>query len=887
MQTEQDLSLFGLFQTEAAAYPEKKALYFKTENNYLSLTYGDLLSLSCKLGNFFANKGLKKGDHIAIIMENSHLWPISLMAALSCSLTAVPLNPQLDFIDIHFFLTHSNTKFMVISKPIYDKYRDAFKESTLDYYVLENLAAIKTMPDYERTQKKVSAKDKDSALIVYTSGTTEDPKGVVLSHKNLISNIDSIKKMKLMKKTDCVISFLPLYHTYSLMVTCLLPLLIGASISYPKRLELTEITDCLKQTRTSFFVGVPSIFSLVHEKIKKRIQTRSLSSFFLQALINLLFELRKITGINLAKPLLKPVHGSFPKELRFLVSGGAKLPPRIILDFFKWGFTVIEGYGLTETSPVVSFSRPNNLVPESVGKAIPDVKISITDADENGIGEIAIQGENVFSEYYKQKKITTEALENGWFKTGDLGSIDKKGFLFITGRKKEIIVLPSGENIIPSEVEAHYSQSKIIKEICVFSDEPIESSKQETLSAVILPDYEKLAASQVTQIKDKVRWEIENLSRTILPFKRIQNYLIITEELEKTPLGKIKRYAVKAKYSPLEKQQEKQKEISESDQAILEDPKTQTILDFLTKELNRPVSLADHLELDLGLDSLEQIGIFIELQKHYGTELKEEDFTGLSTVKEVVALLKNTSETTVHKTDSLDWQKVLTQNPDDKLQPSVCLTQSLTVKILSILLLGILKTITFIFFRLKVKGKKNLPKTGPYLICPNHTSFLDGPIVAAALDIRTILSTYFLGSADYLNSPLIRWANKLLRLVAIEPNSNITEQMTTSAFILNNKKNLCVFPEGARSPNGEISDFKRGTAILIKELNIPVIPVIISGAYDAWPPFQKRPRCGTIKLVFGERIEPQDLSALEGNGDVYKTISEKLREKLISLQKSL
>jgi long-chain acyl-CoA synthetase len=723
---------------------------------------------------------------------------------------------------------------------------------------------------------------------VYTSGTTATPKGVILTHENLLSNFESLIQLNLITPDDCLISLLPLHHTYPFMVNLLLPILLGSKISFPLNLNLEEILDCLKKTNVTIFIGVPRIFTLLHEKIKNNLKTIPFfKKHLLQASLSAALFLRKHSQINLSKLLLTELHQKFGTHLRAMASGGAKLNAKVAGDFYKWGFSILEGYGLTETSPVVAFNMPDNFKIGSVGKPIPGVEVKIHEPDQAEIGEIIVKGKNVTSGYYKDSETTRQSIKNGWFFTRDLGYIDKDGFIFITGRKNETIVLSSGKKISPEELETYYSKSPYIKELCVFL--PAGAQDKDLLTAVILPNLEYFRSQGMAQIKHRIRIEVENLSLKLPAFKRIKKYIVISENLPKTLLGKLKRFEVAKKYSAdAQAIEEREKtELSTEDTLLVSTPLSQKALAHLTQRAKRPVNLDDHLELDLGLDSLERINLFFELKKIAGFELDEQQFFDLSvaTVRDILIKLRAAARTLPQKEEHLNWGNILNNTLKKQITTAISIHQSRLAKIANLPFALIIGITARALFLLKVKGKNNIPKKGPFIFCPNHASYLDGPLFASALGFTTQLNTYFLGYSAYFDTPFISWAKHLLRLIPIDPASKLADTLMLCGYVLKNSKILCMFPEGSRSPDGEIKDFKRGIGILIKELNIPVIPVYIKGTHNAWPPGKTLPHPAKVEIIFGKKLTLEGLTRnLNKNVDIYQNIANNLREELLKLR---
>ena len=881
-------NIFYAFKKICDDHPQDKAIYFKKSENYEFITYQKLQIESLKLGKYLIDKGIKKGDAVAIVMENHPNWPTAFMGIMYCGAKAVPLSPQQEVSELNNFFIHSQVKQILTSASLYPKIKEFLKDENISITCLDSEDTVEELGSYRRKEifpPQIGAEE--AACIIYTSGTTQRPKGVVLTHKNLLSNVNSLKESGLVTSKDCFISLLPLYHTYPLMVNLILPLLLAAKISYPPHIELNQMVDCIQKTEVTVLTVVPKLLSMFHQKIKKAIELSYFKKMAIETLLYLSLPLKKCLKINPAKIVLKELHAKFGKQFRLIISGGAKLKSEIARDLHKWGFMVLEGYGLTETSPVVSFNIPSRFKIGSTGKSIPGVEIEINQPDETGSGEISIKGENVFSGYFKEEKLYQETVKNGWFFTGDLGYMDKDGFLYLTGRRKEIIVLSSGKKVNPQEVEQHYSQSPYIEEICLFLSEPGRNNNEDVLTAVILPDYKQFQDERITQIRDKIRWEIEKLSLVLPAYKRLKKHLIINNSLPKTILGKIKRYEVEKKYAHItEEKEERTKELSPQDLELLASPICGRTLAYFSAELKRPLNLDDHLELDLGLDSLEQIGLFFGFQDALSVEISEEQFLGVSTIRGVLKKIKASSEAASLKETALNWREILHSPVKEDIKASISLRQSSTAKVINIIFLWMLKFITHTVFPLRVNGKENLPEKGPFILCPNHTSYLDGLILASSLDSSALFKTYFLGFAAYLKHPLIVWTNKLLRLIPIDTASSLMDSLKMCAFILGESKILCMFPEGIRSTNGKLGEFKRGVGILVKELNVPVVPVYIRGTYEAWPFFKRLPKLNKLSLSFGKLLTPGELaSGGEYKVDIYKNIVDNLKREILNLKK--
>lgn len=884
---EQDL--FSLFSRSAQKHAQKTACQIKENSSYTAYSYSKLHQLALKTATLLNREGLTPQDKVAILLENSPLWPVIYFGIIARGAAAVPLDTKLTPEEINNIMRDSQSKILFSSPELYLPLQDRLKN--IPGFKKAILYPFPEILGQDVLQEAINKnKPDDVASLLYTSGTTASPKGVMLTHKNLSSNFESISKIKIINSDDTIVSLLPLHHSYPFMITIVSPLLTGAKIVFLNSLKSEDMLTCLKETQATLLVGVPQLFYLLHKAIYEKIGQAG--PFF--SILKITNSTGRFFGINLNKLLLKKMHLRFGGHLRFFISGGARLDPKVASELSLLGFDMLEGYGLTETSPVVTFNPPKAGKTGSVGIPVPDVRLRIHNPDKQGVGEVLIQGPNVMKGYYKRPEETSEVFINlekdgksSWFNSGDLGFIDKKGYLFLTGRSKEVIVLSSGKNIYPEEIEAHYLKNPYIKEICVFE---LISEGLSSLHAVVLANTEYFREAKEVNIQGKMRWLIENLSRELPSYKRIMGFTIAREELPKTRLGKLKRYEIKALYS-----REKTNKYPGSKAQPKEDLHANTeleskIIQFLSRELKAKVHINSHLELDLGIDSLSRVELAIGLEKLLNISIPEEAMAETFTVAElagkITKILHNDKGFTPQSSQKSSWSKIIQVSPRQEILDKISLYPKFTDKLISFILFGLFHLLFKVFWQLKIEGRENLPKNKPFIICPNHSSYLDGFAVAAGVGIQHELNLFFLGYSGYFQHPAIRWAIKIARLIAIDPAINLTDAMQASAFVLRNKKCLCIFPEGERSVNGELKEFKKGVGILIKETDCLVVPCCIHGSYQAWPRERRLPRPYPVKVIFSRPCDQEELKAQVADyntEDEYEKISLGLRKKAASL----
>ncbi|MFH0764071.1 MAG: AMP-binding protein [Candidatus Omnitrophota bacterium] len=644
-------SMYEYFSEVVKARSAERAIFFKREDRWQSLSFDEVYSQSISLGNALYSYDIRPADRIAIMIGNQPEWPISFMAVQYIGSVAVPIDINLSADDIKRQIEYSGAKAVLATERMRLDLKSVLPD--LKVYLVDSkefrdrLKAFSAVEDKEIFRETGPVADDMTAAMFYTSGTTSEPKAVMLTQKNLLSNLRSFRKLGIIKPGYVFISLLPLHHTYSFMVTCLVPLLEGGHISYPSILNSEEIIDCIKATKVDVMAGVPRFFDILHRNIRDRLDKEPP---VIRATVNLVqnicWLIRERFKINISKILFSKLHHRMGNSLNYMISGGACLDPKVAYDFFRWGYTMLEGYGLTESSPVITFNTPSVFRIGSVGKPIPEVEVKIIDPDNSGIGEIAVHGSNIMKGYYKRPEETSRVIKNEWFFSGDLGRIDKDGFLYITGRRDEILILGSGKKVNPEEIENHYSSSPYIKEICVaVSTGGVSAPPQGTITAVVVPDEKKFHQEGQANIEEKVRQGLADLSHGLNTYKRIQGLVIRKSPLPRTPMGKLMRHKISCECTDMPVHSAAmRKDLSDDDLALLSSDACKKALGFIAAYVKKKsVNLNDHLELDLGLDSLGRIELLMELGRLWNIQLSDSQAFELfyaNTIKELILRAK-------------------------------------------------------------------------------------------------------------------------------------------------------------------------------------------------------------------------------------------------------
>ncbi|MDD5432535.1 MAG: PEP-CTERM/exosortase system-associated acyltransferase [Candidatus Omnitrophica bacterium] len=642
--------LYDIFRDRVKGQPDAPAIYYKTQAGYCFSSYAQLHDEVVRLGNFLYKQGVRELDKVDILLNNSPAWATAFMAIQYLKAIAVPLDTTLVEEELQERVFHCNPKILICDKNNLEKASSLIKEikKYISVIVVDDAEVseqIHNSSNQERSGQTLPFKNQ-AAVYFFTSGTSGPSKVVMLSHRNLISNASGIAKVGSLKTTDSFICLLPFYHSYALMTTCILPLLFGAKITFPPTMNPKDLRECMNLAHVTVLTGVPQIFSVFHHRIKDSLNKLPvLKRLFLRVVMEVSWALRKYLKVNLSGVLLKELHNSFSPNLRVMITGGAHLDKEITLDFFKWGFTLLEGYGLSETSPIVAWNSPGNYRIGSVGKLLPGVQVKLFQLDRQGAGEITIKGPNVMLGYYQNPEITSRSLLGGWFLSGDIGYFDKEGYLYILGRRDELVVLSSGKKVSLEELESHYSLSRYVKEVCVLALTQkgfVEKSKQ--LVAVVVPNLESFpgGASQES-IEQAIRDDFKSFSGDLSEYKRVRGLVISNKPLPRTALGKIMRHKVERQLQSLKKTTQGTIEQQEVDREIAQLPEAEKVLRFLSQRLKRKVNLTDHLEIDLGFDSLARIELLLELQKEFNVTVPDTaavEFAQARTVQDIIRKLK-------------------------------------------------------------------------------------------------------------------------------------------------------------------------------------------------------------------------------------------------------
>ena len=637
-------TLTGRLAAVAREAPDRVAIIHQAGDAVRKYTYGRLYRDSLAVAGWLQAQGVQPGDRVAILLENRPEWPMSYFGALLAGAVAVPLDPvsRWDLIQYALEQTRARVIFTFPQAPLtqlknsrswkrlwwWGKPRDSGGKISNFTEVLKS-----SVDQAETPGLRPDAPD-ELASIIYTSGTTGIPKGVMLSHQNFLANFQGIAQLNAIRPEDNFLAILPLHHAFPFTATLLMPLFSRARITYLDTLKAEAILRCIKEQRVTILVLTPQVLQHFYQGMQRQLRQMPWPLRpLLLAYLNFSRRVGRWLGVNPAGPLLRKFRRALGEQFRFFVSGGAKLPESLAEDLARLGFTVLEGYGLTETAPVVTFNPPEALRLGSAGRPLAGVEVKILHPDADGVGEVLIRGDNVMAGYWQNEAATREALQDGWFHSGDLGHLDRDGYLYLKGRIKEIIVLASGKNVSAEEVGQYYLQAPSIKEIFVTAD-----ARAEKLAAVVVPDLDFFRKIGEKDIYVRVKWDLELLSRGLEPYKRVRDFVLINEELPKTRLGKVRIQEAQRLYQERAGKQYVAKRLAVAEGLS---PVGETVVQVLARRLGDDrISLDDHLELDLGLDSLGLVELLSSLERRFNLKIRDEEFLGIFTVRELIGFIE-------------------------------------------------------------------------------------------------------------------------------------------------------------------------------------------------------------------------------------------------------
>jgi long-chain acyl-CoA synthetase len=840
-------TLVALLDEMAERHDHGVALRMLEDDGLSRITFLEWRAASESVAARLAEHGVKPGDRVVLAGENRPAWPIAYFGILRAGAVAVPIDPKLSSKQVANVVQASGARVALWGEDV-DALGGLGARQSLPELLVLDLDTV-TKRDGRLVPPAVDVKASDLASIIYTSGTTGDPKGVMLTHENFASLLASLTPLFHLKPSDGLLSVLPLHHTFEFSCGLLLPMSSGSCITYIGEITSERLGEGLSKARISAMVGVPALWQLLERRIVAQAKERGKAAGMA---FDWALELNRLLGKNLGvdagKLFFGPVHDKLGGRVKYLISGGSALPKSTAETFAGLGLHLSEGYGLTEAAPVLTVAQAS---PKSraghVGKPIPGVKIRIAHPDKDGVGEVWARGDNVMQGYFGNEEATRGVVDpDGWLHTGDLGKLDKKGQLVLVGRSKDVIVGASGENVYPDDVEEWLGQVDDVLELSIVG---LSRGDTEVVACLAVP----------TREKDLPRHEAH--ARALRSLKKATSELpkhcqpavvhLYDADLPKTATRKVKRSEVKAILERLTA-------------AALAPASTSAVLSVsgslamvqqaLAAITNRPASevRAEHsLAADLGLDSLLAMELAVALEARLGRPLPQESLNRVETVAELAELCAAARPV---RTAAVIEEEETTKTLDIPAPlADVAKTWMSRVQ------MGFYDQV----MKPEVIGRAFIPHNRNTIVISNHASHLDMGFVKYALGSygEGLVS---LAAADYFFDGALRrtYFEQLTNLQAFDRKTNIRQALREAGDTIRSGKNVLLFPEGTRSTDGALHEFKSTLGHLALSTRTDILPVHLGGTYESWPKGRKLPTRRDITARIGPPLKIEDLERL-------------------------
>jgi long-chain acyl-CoA synthetase len=845
--------LLDLFDTAVKRFPTRVAMRIERDSRKEQYTYDEVKELTLRVAGFLAEKGIKHGDRVILFANNMPEWGMAYFGILKSGATAIPIDPSSNAKDIAKYADAGEAAAILLSPKLLGENPDlaeAFKAQGVNVAIYPFDEVFEMPSESVETQRLAMLPEKvlsnSPASLIFTSGTTGTPKAVMLSHKNFVNMVSMLGSVLEMSISDGVLSVLPMHHTFEFSAGFLTPFSNGTQITYLDELNGEELARAMENGLITGMVGVPALWEMMHRRIKSRLREQGdWIADIADSMIDFNAWLRDNTPFNLGPIVFFPIHQRMGGRIRYLISGGSALSERVQKDLHGLGFTVLEGYGLTESSPVLTVARPQNkLLRGSVGKPLPGVEVKIDNPDDNGVGEVIARGQNVMLGYYKNEEATKATMNDRWLKTGDLGRLDDDGNLYIVGRAKDIIIDSNGKNIYPDELEEIYGKSDFIKELSVVGLP--ESDGGEKIACLVVPDYSFDISLTRAATNRKIEDHFRTISSDIPFFKRVKVLHFTNFELPRTATRKVKRREV---VEIIEKLELKNKKSVTDTSEGSKDSNVAWLRQIVANVANRErseIALETQLS-DLGFDSLMFVELAAAVEDGGGKILTPDTLNEVQTVRE---LLQSVERADKSKKIAAEVEKPKTPDEDELFVPSLVRMVGNRVVTLA------QKTLYGSVLDTSVEGQNNIPPHTNFIVSSNHCSHIDMGLVKFALGEDVAKQTVAVAAADYWFDTKYKRAymNNFTTLVPIERSGSLRQSLRHVSQILNEGYNALIFPEGGRQVSGEMAEFKPVIGYLALTNKVGILPVYLKGTFEAFPKGVTIPKAKSIGAKVSARV---------------------------------
>jgi len=879
--------LLELFETTTKRHAARVAMRIERDGRREQYTYADLRELATRAAAFLADKGIKPGDRVMLFSHNAPEWGMTYFGVLKAGATCIPVDPDSSSDEVVNFARAGETSGIVISAKLYeerDELPEKLKAAGLKEVKLWTFDEVFELPDEKIEDQRIAllpqrVTAQTMASLIFTSGTTGRPKGVMLSHRNLTSMVSMLSSVFDMDTNDGVLSVLPLHHTFEFSTGFLTPLSRGAQITYLQELTSENLAKAIKNGHVTGMVGVPALWEMLHRRIKNRLHE---SNRWVGETADLMMRfnawLRDKTPLNLGQAFFYPIHKGLGGRIRYFISGGSALNEKVQRDFQGLGFTILEGYGLTEASPVLTVTRPENrMLAGTVGKSLPGVEVRIADPDPSGVGEVIARGPNVMLGYFGNEEATREALVDRWLYTGDLGRIDDEGNLYLVGRSKDIIVDTNGKNVYPDEVEEVYQDSPYIKELSVIG---LPDGVGEKVACIVVPNEEYDIALSRAELRRKIEEHFREVSAKLPYYKRVKVLHFTDEELPRTATRKVKRREVTKMMKKIE-DTSRSSQISFGQEEVGSD--AAWLLEIIASVSNRPideVSINSRLG-DLGFDSLMFVELATAVENAGGSLTTPERLNEVQDVRELLTVVnRQASQTAQRETARL---RLESEKRDDEIHVPEFL-RAIGNKTVDLAQRALYERL----LRTKYEGQTNIPYHTNFIVAANHSSHLDMGLVKMALadagrDLVALAAADYFFDTRYKRAYMENFTN----LVPMERTGSLRQSLRHARSFLDRGYNALIFPEGTRSMTGQMADFKPVIGYLALASRAGILPIYLQGTYEAFPKGSSILKSRDVGARIGRFIaveELEEMTAGMARAEAYRLIAARIRHDIVNLR---
>jgi long-chain acyl-CoA synthetase len=869
-----------LLRDSISRHSGKSCFHVKRRGGWKSWTYADFGRDLNRITSALTSSGMNNGDNAVVIGENTPEWVIAYHSAILAGGCAVPVDPNLPAEEIREIVKQTEARFIFCSPlflPLFRDIKSGFARIA-EIVALDNEIncpeatfarfAEKGDPEFDAFSRTFAPDD--PLAIIFTSGTTGKAKGVVLNQRNFTAvSLHAVPRMQVTAR-DTMIAFLPLHHVFGFAGCIAATLPTGVDIVFVPVIKGPLIVEALRERQVTILPAVPQMLELLYGNIERTVRSRGIAVRTVFGMLKgLSITLGSALGQGFRRKLFSTVHAGFGGKLRMIISGGSSLKKKFFDGFTRMGFSIVEGYGLTETFGPITICPATDPRQASVGLVLSDNEVTVSNPDGEGIGEVLFKGATVFPGYYRNDRATRAVFdEKGWFHTGDLGRMTRDGFLYLTGRIKDVIVLDSGKNVYPDELEEYFSSSTMVEEIGVLG---IQQQGSERVGAVIVPSKTLRKKYPMEVIRTLIAEELRNRSRSLPSYKKISAFVICLSPLPRTSTRKIKKTELRAVYdtlvSPTGKETVDVLRCSFAEAAMMKAEEFKTVLNMvaqLSPEINWSViSPHSHLEFDCGIDSLKKIDLICMCEEHYRLAIAADAVVRIETVGDLI--------------NSVREAKSAGASDDSHALKSRIARTAAAVPVLREkgsafyrFLPRVAAAIAGMAWGARVHASP-LTKGKPLIFAANHESLVDIPLLLAALPWEIRKDTYTIGKSELTGIPILSSVFLRCNMIPVERQGDITEALAASIGFLKAGKNLLIFPEGTRTQTGAMGSFKTGIGTLLLETGAALVPIRIKGTFAAWPA-GRSPRFGLKKnerpaILFGDPVTLEELRSKGAIGE--------------------